>query len=92
MSLYNQHLEETKSLIKENAKNILLDKDDLELDFRMFGSLQQKAEDSILTEHITDFANKRIDNFETLISDDNLSEKYKNEIVLFLHEIYREMI
>lgn len=90
--MVEQHLEETKEQLTKLANEILLNKDDLEQDNRMFASLRQKAENVIISDHLKDLANKRLENLEVFTNDKEVIEKYKEDVIDFMRKLLRKVL
>ncbi|MBI3511899.1 MAG: hypothetical protein HY064_14655 [Bacteroidetes bacterium] len=89
MQLYNDHLEESKKLLEEKAKQILLDKEDLTFDKSMLAPVKQKLNNVILSTYLVDFANERLSTFKNLANNETLSVRYKHELLCFLQDLVR---
>lgn len=87
-----QHLEESKQLIRDLADKILLNEEDLDIDNRMFAALRQKTENIILSDYLLEKANERLENFELLINDESEIEKYRNDLISFIQDLLREKL
>lgn len=90
--MIEQHLEESKNQIRALADKILLNDEDLEIDNRMFSALRQKIENMILSDSLIEKANERIEHLEVFISDELKVEKYKRELISFIHDLLREKL
>lgn len=90
--MVQEHLAESKKKIVEFADKLLLNKDDLEVDNRMFAPLLKKLENVTLSEYLIDLANERIENLEVLVSDKEVIKNYKKELILFLQNTVRERL
>lgn len=87
-----EHLEETKRLIIELADRVMLNKDDLSVDNRMFSKLHKVIDNYTLVDYLVDLANDRIENLQLFINDKNKIEDYKKEVKLFLKNTVLERI
>jgi hypothetical protein len=92
MELYNLHFEETKKLIEEESNKLFLDEEDLNADKSMFAPLKQKAQNVILSTYITEMANERLTQFNNLSNNEELKNKYKDELIIFLRKNLRRNI
>lgn len=90
--MIEEHLEESKQLIRDLADKILLNEEDLETDKRMFAALRQKTENIILSDYLIEKANERLENLEVFVNDESVIEKYKNDLVSFIQDLLRKKL
>lgn len=90
--MIEEHLEESKQLIRDLADRILLNKEDLEIDNRMFAALRQKTENIILSDYLIEKANERLENLEIFISEESEIAKYKDDLIFFIRSLLREKL
>ncbi len=87
--LIREHLIESKKQLENLANQIMLNDDDLEIDNRLFAMLSQKAENVIISEHLIDLANERVEDLEVYISDESTIEAYQKKLIDFLRKLVK---
>lgn len=92
MEFYTEHLAESKKLLEIRAKEIFLDKEDLQFDKSMFAPVKQKSNNVILSDYLLELANERLSSFKNLSNDEILSSKYKEELVSYLRTLLRSKL
>lgn len=90
MDFYDTHIEESKSLILARAEKVLMNEGDLEN--KMFAKIQQKVENLILSDYLIELANERIENFKISITTQDIIDKYKEDLRLFLVQTLKQRL
>lgn len=80
--LFEEHLKETKKELNEIAERVMLKKD--EAANHIFGLLLRKVENVGLSTYLMDHANKRIEAFYLICTDEEWRKKYEEELIVLI--------